>query len=70
MSGYHYKRFAKSLLILAPDFPMDAIEIEGFVRTQGLDHFIRIADAYDPGISEVTRLLIHHGEGGMPLGKG
>jgi len=49
---------------------MDAGEIAEHVKTQGLDSIIAIADNYDPGIFEFAELLIRHGKGGMPSGKG
>ena len=65
-----YRQFADSLLSIAPDFPMDAGEIEMLIRTQGLKSFISIADRYDEGISEIMDLLIRPCKGGVLLGSG
>ena len=70
MNDNIYMQFAESLLSIAPDFPMDAAEIEMFVRTKGLRSFTRIADCYDPGLSKVVGLLAALGKGGAPHGKG
>lgn len=70
MNEYVYKKYAETLLTLAPGFPMDADGIAAHIETQGIDSFMAIADAHDPGISEIAKLLTTHGEGGIPNGEG
>jgi len=70
LNDYIFKQFADYLLLLVPNFPMEATEIEMLVKNQGLESFIQIADGYDMGISEVVDLLLHSCKGGMPHGSG
>ena len=48
---------------------MDAAGIVDHIKSKGFDSFIAIADNYDPGISEVVRLMEYHGGGGTAHGK-
>jgi len=58
-----YKRFAAAFLAIAPNFPLDAAEIETLVKTRGLDGFALIADGYGVEILEIADLLTSCGEG-------
>ena len=70
MKNNTYKQFASALLAIAPDFPMDAAEIEAYIRANGFQRFSNIMDSYDPGISEVANLLSVFCRGGAPNGEG
>jgi len=70
MNNNTYKQFAGALLAVAPDFPLDAAEIEAYIRANGFQRFSNIMDSYDPWISEVTNLLSIFSRGGAPNGEG
>ena len=48
------KRLADSILSLAPDIPLDGIEVQAGIKAQGVDPFLR---RYAPELSEVKMLL-------------
>jgi len=62
-----HKLFADALLLVVPDFPMGAAEIETMIKTQGFEGFLHIANSYDAEIAEVLDLL-RLGTGGVEHG--
>ena len=70
MNSNTYKQFSGALLAIAPGFPMDAAEIEAYIRANGFQRFSNVMDSYDSGISEVTNLLSVISRGGAPNGEG
>ena len=65
-----YKQFASAMLAIAPDFPMDAAEIEAHLKANGFSWLSKIMDSHDTELSEVMRLLSVLSRGGASRGEG
>jgi len=68
INDYLYRKFADTLLYLAPGFPMDATGVVYHIKTKGFDSFCDIADVYDPGLTASAELLTRLGKGGKQYG--